>query len=87
MQTLTLDSESYGVQIAATLTFTDFDPAGGTAALKVINQPERSMSLVGSVASYVTAQGDFQPGKYVAVVLVTKTGVRVPSERFTLRVL
>ena len=87
MQTLTLDSESYGIQINATLTFTDFDPTGGAAALEVIHQPERSMSLVGAVASYVTTEDDFQPGKYVALVVVTKTGVRVASERFQLKVL
>jgi hypothetical protein len=82
MAVLVLDSEGYGIEIAASLTFTDFDPTDATAALKIIGQAERAMTLVGSLATYVTKEGEFRPGKYVALVAVTKDGVRVPSERF-----
>jgi hypothetical protein len=89
MKRLVLDSQGYGIEITATLTYTDFDPSGGTAALQVISQPERSMALdaPGLVATYTTVPNDFTRGRYVALVEVTKSGVRVPSERFQLEVL
>ena len=89
MKRMVLDSKGYGINIVATLTFPDFDPAGGTALLQVIDQPERAMVLdpAGMVATYVTVPNDFRRGKYIALVEVTKAGVRVPSERFQLEVL
>ena len=89
MKRMVLDSKGYGVNIVASLTFLDFDPSGGTAILQVIDQPERTMVLDGPglVATYVTVPNDFKRGKYIALVEVTKAGVRVPSERFQLEVL
>jgi hypothetical protein len=89
MKRLVLDSQGYGINITATLTFTNFDPSGGTALFEVIDQPERAMTLDGPglVATYTTVPNEFRRGRYVALVSVTKGPVRVPSERFQLEVL
>jgi hypothetical protein len=86
---LVLDSKGYGTVIQASLSFLDFDPSGGTAIFQVIDQPERAMLLDGPglLASYTTIPNDFRRGRYIALVEVTKDGVRVPSERFQLEVL
>lgn len=76
-----------GVVIQCTLVFTDFDPSGGTAALYVGNDRGRGMTLVGDVASYTVKANDFESGYLDAQVRVTKGGVTVSSETFTLIVL
>lgn len=91
MTQITIDSQDVGVLLEATLTFTSFDPTGGTAELLFTGlakpQERRDMSFDGiSVASYTIAEGDFKPGYYTAQVQVTKGSVKVSSEQFQIAV-
>jgi len=80
------NADDAGIVIEATLSFTDFDPAGATAALATTllgdEAPPRDMDLSGAVATYEVAAGDFKAGYHIAEVRVTKAGVTVTSEEF-----
>jgi len=91
MKQITFDSQDAGVIIRATLTFTDFDPAGATAVLmyKGLVQAERRVPMAFdgvSVATYTIQDGDFSAGFYAAQVQVTNGPVSVSSETFQIQV-
>lgn len=84
---VTIRKNDVGIVLECTLAFTDFDPAGGAAALFVGGDRGREMELAGSVASYTVKDKDFDGGYFPSQVRVTVGGVTVSSETFILGVL
>jgi hypothetical protein len=85
-EVVNISQHDVGIVLECTLTFTDFDLTGASAALYVGSGSDRgrAMSLVGTVASYTVQANDFEPGYFDAQVRVTKDDVTVASEVFTL---
>jgi hypothetical protein len=91
MKTVSLSDLDFGVVLEVTLVFDDYDPAGAEVVLFVYNtgapdDPPRSMTLAGTVAKYTVVDGDFSLGLHLAEITVEKSGVRLTSEQFTIRV-
>lgn len=83
-KTVAISANDVGVTLECTLTFTDFDPSGASARLYVGHDPSRAMTLSGPVATYVVGAHDLKQGYWPSRVSVTKNGVTVTSEPFTL---
>ena len=91
-KSLEISAGAVGVVLKFALIFTHFDPAGASAKLWIAEPhgfgliPLRDMTLVGAMASYTVQAGEFENGFYDAQVRVSKNGVTVSSETFTLAV-